>query len=343
MQPSPPAPGRSRVEPPLVTIVSPVYNQERHVARCVESALAQSYPRWEQVVVDDGSTDRTRQIAGSYGDPRIRVVPLPHRGLGALARSYNSALAASGGSLVAVLEGDDLWPPDKLEKQVPLFDDPRTVLAWGRALIVDDAGREVGQRSTVRSRQDPATLTTREAFVRLTRTNFLAPAVTVMARRCALDAVGGFRQDGSALFVDLATWLLVTAVHDGNVRFADHDVGTYRVHSQQTSQRRRAQMAREHWRVVEAVVASLDADALRRAGWDNGVRRGALSRGMLAEGEIGLASGDRRAAYASFRDAFRLGRSTRDRALALLGMASAAAGADLVTPAFALRERLGAG
>src|SRR5688500_377534 len=95
---------------PLVTIVTPAYNQKRYIAECVESVLAQTYPHWEQIVVDDGSTDGTPEIVESYRDPRIRCIRLPHRGLAALGESYNTALAAARGELVAILEGDDLWP-----------------------------------------------------------------------------------------------------------------------------------------------------------------------------------------------------------------------------------------
>src|SRR5258707_3339207 len=98
--------------PPLVTILSPAYNQRRYIGQCIESALSQTYPQWEQIIVDDGSTDGTREIVAEYGDPRIRLICLPHRGLGALAQSYNAALAAARGSLVGILEGDDAWPAD---------------------------------------------------------------------------------------------------------------------------------------------------------------------------------------------------------------------------------------
>ncbi len=325
---------------PLVTIVSPVYNQERYVARCVESALSQSYDRWEQLVVDDGSTDRTREIVASYADPRVRLLALPHRGLGALAESYNAALSCSQGSLVGILEGDDLWPAEKLAMQVPLFDDRRVVLTWGRASYIDEAGSVLGHRAASQASRRGVMPSTKAAFRMLTRTNFLVPSVTVMTRRGALDAVGGFRQGGSGLFVDLATWLLVTAGHDGEVAFADHDVGTYRVHAEQTSQRRRQQMAREHWRVVEEVVASLDAEALARVGWDDALRDHARTRGLLAEGEAALLSRDGRTATAFFDKALRLGASTADRGLALLGMASAVLGVNFVSAVFALRERL---
>src|SRR3982750_2697049 len=88
----------------LVSIISPVYNQERYVAQCIESALGQTYPLWEQVFVDDGSTDGTREVITGYRDPRIRLIALPHRGLASLAESYNAALAVAKGSLVGILD-----------------------------------------------------------------------------------------------------------------------------------------------------------------------------------------------------------------------------------------------
>jgi hypothetical protein len=324
---------------PLVTIVSPVYNQEQYVARCVESALAQRYQHWEQIFVDDGSTDATREVIARYRDPRIHLVALPHRGLEALGDSYNAALAVSRGTLVGILEGDDLWPPDKLERQVPLFDDPRTVVSWGCATLIDDAGRTVGRRCSMSGRP-LAHVSTGDAFLRLTRTNFLVPSVTVMVRRSALDAVGGFQQWGSTLFVDLSTWLWLTASQDGRVTFLDHVLGEYRVHAGQTTQRKHAQMARQHWQVVQSVERALDARLLSRVGWTAGARRRALSRGMLADGEVALAARDHHAARAAFGAAFRLGAGQADRLLAALGVTSAVTHVDLVSAAFRLAARV---
>jgi hypothetical protein len=325
---------------PLVTIISPVYQQERYVARCIESALAQTYPHWEQVFVDDGSTDRTRDIIASFGDPRIRLLALPHRGLPALAESYNAALAASNGTLVGILEGDDLWPAHKLEQQVPLFDDPATVLSWGRGMLVDDTGAEVGTLVTQRARGETSALTTRDAFLRLTRTNFLIPSVSVMVRRSALDAIGGFQQGGSDLFIDLATWLWITAMVEGRVVFGNVVLGLYRVHGAQTSQTRRAEMTREHWRVVQGVQDALPASALARVRWDDAARRRARSRGLLADGELALSTNERAGARRCFLSALALGAAPGDRLLALLGLASAATGVNFVSRAMSLRQRL---
>src|SRR5690242_11159141 len=165
-----PEPGRMKRS--LVTIISPTYNQERYVAKCAESALAQTYQEWEQIFVDDGSSDATREIIAGFEDPRIRLVTLPHGGLGNLERSYNAALAASRGSLVGILEGDDLWPPDKLAMQVPSFDSADTLLSWGRADLIDEQGTTVGEVATVRDGRPSVRMTTAEAFHRLTRRNF---------------------------------------------------------------------------------------------------------------------------------------------------------------------------
>ena len=324
---------------PLVTIVSPCYNQERYIAACAESALAQTYASWEQVFVDDGSTDETCRILESFRDSRFRVVRRPHRGLNALAEAYNVALAESRGSLVAILEGDDRWPPDKLAVQVPVFDDPSVILSWGHAALIDEAGEQLSPRAFARSSRAPARVSTRAAFHRLTRTNFLVPSVTVMVRRTALEAIGGFRQSGSGLFVDLPTWLWLTAVHDGHVTFVNEILGMYRVHRGQTSQQKRAQMSAEHSSVVRAVVTELDEGTLSRIGWDESSKRRAETRAYLSRGETFLMLGEYRAAYEEFRAGLGHASDSTDRLFALAGLASAGTRVNLVKAAFAVRER----
>jgi len=324
---------------PLVTIISPTYNQEGHVACCAESALAQTYQDWEQIFVDDGSTDGTRDVLASFKDPRIRVISLPHAGLASLERSYNTALAASRGSLVAILEGDDAWPPDKLAIQLSSFREPDTFLSWGRADLIDERGANAGELVRVHTDGERVRIRAREAFHRLTRSNFLTPTVTVMIRREALERVGGFRQTGSSLLVDLPTWLWTTAVEDGYVEFVNRRLGKYRVYGAQTSQQKRAQMMSEHFAVVEAVERELGGEALARIGWDEAARSRARSRALLAAGEAALEEGRRSDARAAFLAAVQLGAGAADTALALAGVASSVVRLNLVRLAFAVRNR----
>jgi len=214
---------------PLVSIIMPTYNHEEFIDTAIQSVLAQTYPSWELLVVDDGSTDRTVEIVRQYQkqDPRIRLVERPHKGIQALGESYNLALSMAKGELIAILEGDDFWPEDKLEKQVPSFEDPDVVLTWGICGYVDAKGNLLGRSRPPKH----GCLSGRQAFQALLLRNFI-PTVTVMVRAHALKAVG-FIQPHGAPFVDYPTWLEL--VDRGKLCFVDEILGFWRVHpSQQT-------------------------------------------------------------------------------------------------------------
>lgn len=111
---------------PRISVIMPVFNQERYVASAIESVISQSYGDFELVIVDDGSTDGTLDILRSVRDPRVRVIEAEHVGfIGALKR----ATAAAVGTLVARMDSDDLMRPDRLSRQQQVFrDHPDTVL-----------------------------------------------------------------------------------------------------------------------------------------------------------------------------------------------------------------------
>jgi glycosyltransferase involved in cell wall biosynthesis len=100
-----------------VSCVVRVFNNERYVREALESVLAQTRPPEEIVVVDDGSTDGTPAILASYGD-RFRVVSQPNAGA---VTARNVGLRATRGDLLAYIDGDDLWHPEKLAHQVTRF------------------------------------------------------------------------------------------------------------------------------------------------------------------------------------------------------------------------------
>jgi glycosyltransferase involved in cell wall biosynthesis len=118
---------------PLVSILIPAYNAEPWIAECLASAVAQTWPRTEIIVVDDGSTDATVKIASSFSSDKVTVVAEPHRGAAA---ARNKALSLSRGDYIQWLDADDLLGPDKIELQLQLleqFPSRRTLLssAWG--------------------------------------------------------------------------------------------------------------------------------------------------------------------------------------------------------------------
>jgi len=315
---------------PLVTIVAPAYRAARFVRQCVESVLAQTYPSWELVVADDGSDDGTPEIVESFRDPRIRVLRLPHRGLPALADTYNAALAAGTGRLVAVLEADDWWPADKLAVQVRGFEDLPTVqLSWGAGAWVDVEGRPLEVQRLAPEGSGDRRFSTDELFRLLLREYVTSPSITVMTRRSALERIGGFRQDGSSHYVDFPTWLALLARNPGAALWHDHVLGCWRRYPQQTTTRFGPRMRRERWRVVREVVKRLDADALQSVGWSPTLARANWAEWALGCGRAALKSGRHGRAWRLHAEVLRRGPSARHRAKALAGLAAAGLRVDL--------------
>jgi len=121
-------------------VVTPTYNHAAFIGPCIRSVLAQTLQDWEMVIVDDGSDDGTADIAESFHDPRIVVLRRQHEGVAGLSRAYALAMARATSPFVAILEGDDTWPTTKLGDQLPLFEDPAVVLAYGAAGLMDEKG-----------------------------------------------------------------------------------------------------------------------------------------------------------------------------------------------------------
>jgi teichuronic acid biosynthesis glycosyltransferase TuaG len=103
---------------PLISIVTPCYNSARFIAQTIESVIAQTYQNWEMIIVDDCSTDESYTIALEYAakDTRIKVCQMEQNSGAALAR--NKAIRISHGEYLAFLDSDDVWLPEKLEKQL---------------------------------------------------------------------------------------------------------------------------------------------------------------------------------------------------------------------------------
>jgi Glycosyl transferase family 2 len=219
---------------PRVTIITPTYRHARFIRACVHSVLAQTFLDWEMVVVDDGSDDGTPDLVESYGDSRITLVRRENQGLAGLGSAYATALALGTGQILAILEGDDAWPPNKLETQVPFFDDKRVVLSYGPAQLMDDRGclySRYWRAPTGRAAHNDPLGSVLPALV---ARNFIVSS-TVMVHRRALERVGGFQQPPEVPFVDHPTWLMLAGV--GLFAPASQVVGFWRRHAAQYTTR----------------------------------------------------------------------------------------------------------
>jgi glycosyltransferase involved in cell wall biosynthesis len=102
---------------PLVSVIIPTYNRCGCLTRAIDSVLKQTYVHFELIVVDDGSTDGTPDLLKAYG-PSLRVIRQKN---GGVSSARNSGIRAAGGALIALLDSDDSWLPEKLEHQVAFF------------------------------------------------------------------------------------------------------------------------------------------------------------------------------------------------------------------------------
>ncbi|AOS82843.1 hypothetical protein BIU88_00950 [Chlorobaculum limnaeum] len=124
---------------PAVTVLMPVHNGERYLKEAIESILAQNFVDFEFLVIDDGSTDRSHQIAGSYGDPRIVLVAnAENRGT---VHVLNQGIALASGRYIARMDADDISLPDRLERQVRFMDEHPEVGVSGTGMRLIKNGK----------------------------------------------------------------------------------------------------------------------------------------------------------------------------------------------------------
>ena len=170
---------------PLVSIIVPVYNGEAFLEATLDSALGQSYPNIEVIVVDDGSRDRSAAIveARAARDPRLRLIRQANSGVAA---ARNRGIEVSGGEFVAPLDADDLWDPSKIERQVARMlergEDTGLVYTWWLWIDSDGVVLDYSPQWRIEGASADALL----------QVNYIGCASIPLFRRSHLTAVGGY-------------------------------------------------------------------------------------------------------------------------------------------------------
>lgn len=165
---------------PLVSIITPTYNRADFIEQAVDSVLAQTYTNFELLIVDDGSTDNTRELLEpALDDSRVRYFHQENQGQ-SVAR--NLALSEAKGDFVCFLDSDNYWPVDKLEKQVELFTQhPEYDVIYGDIIVIDENDREITRKNMRRYSGHIARHMIRDNCVSMN---------TAMARRRCFDELG---------------------------------------------------------------------------------------------------------------------------------------------------------
>ena len=133
------------MENKLVSIITPTYNCANFISRTIDSVLSQTYQDWEMIIVDDRSRDNTKEIVENYmkKDPRIQYYLLKENSGAAIART--TAMRLAQGSYMAFLDSDDIWMPDKLERQIKWMEENNYAFSCTSYVQIDENDNFLGK------------------------------------------------------------------------------------------------------------------------------------------------------------------------------------------------------
>ena len=198
----------AKKEKPLISIIMPAYNTEKYIEAAICSVRLQTYTNWELLVLDDGSTDQTATIAERFAeaDPRIRLLRNPQN-MG-VARTRNRGFDMAAGDWAALLDSDDVWHSDKLEKQLAAAERSGAEIIYCSYSMVDKDGRRLSD----------FLVPERTSYSEMLEENVLSCSTVLLSRRI----FSGFRFSTEYYHEDYALWLQLLRL--GFPAFACRDV-----------------------------------------------------------------------------------------------------------------------
>jgi len=214
--------GNKNSKPPLVSVIIATYNRAPIISQSIESVLAQTFKDYEIIVVDDGSSDGTKQLMRERFAGKL--VYIRKEVNGGLSAARNTGVKAARGRYVAILDDDDLWLPEKLKMQVGLIEEqPSLGLVYCNSLTINEHDEVKGE---IKGSKRGA------LFDELLSSNCLGPPSGVLVPKTVLAQVGYFDENLSAL-EDWDLWIRVSQLYD--IDFVDMPLLRYRVHGDNMS------------------------------------------------------------------------------------------------------------
>jgi len=209
----------------LVSVIIPTYNSAKYIKEALESVFHQSYANCEIIVIDDGSTDDTREVLKQYLD---RIVYI-YKENGGPASARNKGLEVAKGGYIAFLDADDLWFPEKIACQVAkMQNDPDVGISFCSFQVINSNSCCNGKRVGSKNKRIGSRI-----YDKLLRGNFIV-ASSVMIRRSVVEKVGYFDPAGALKFVeDFDFWLRITRNY--KALYLPEIFGCYRIHQENSS------------------------------------------------------------------------------------------------------------
>lgn len=137
------------MKPGLVSIITPCYNGARYIRETIDSVIAQTYPEWEMIIVDDGSKDESAEIVREYEEKEKRIHLIQQSNAGSAA-ARNNGLRLAGGQYICLLDADDVWLPTFLEKQIKYLKDHNAICVACSYDHIDDQSKDILHTTKIR-------------------------------------------------------------------------------------------------------------------------------------------------------------------------------------------------
>ncbi|MBR5451677.1 MAG: glycosyltransferase family 2 protein [Clostridia bacterium] len=218
----------------LVSIIMPSYNTAGFIADSIKSVLAQTYDNFELIIVDDCSTDNTDEVVSFFEDPRIRYFKNEKNSGAAVSR--NRALREAKGKWIAFLDSDDIWAPQKLEKQIAFMENGGYGFSYTNYVEISENGEQLG-----------ILVTGPKKIIKAGMFNYCWPGcLTVMydAEKVGLVQIADIKKNN-----DYAMWLKVARKQD--CYLLDENLASYRKRSGSISRHGYLSLIKWHYKLYK--------------------------------------------------------------------------------------------
>ena len=207
---------------PKVSVIIPTYNRDNYLYSAIKSVLNQTFEDFEIIIVDDASTDNTRQVVDKFDDKRIRYIRHKENKGGSAAR--NTGIKRSKGKFIAFLDDDDMWMPSKLEKQLDLINKNLEIGAvYTRTCIINKSDKIIWFKSpSLRG----------NIFLDILKKNYVGSCSKVLVRKECFNRIGLFDENLPA-GQDWDMWIRLAKHHQFD--YVNEPLVLYRVHEKRIS------------------------------------------------------------------------------------------------------------
>lgn len=217
------------IAPPLVSVIVPTYNHADYLHEALQSVLSQTYSNWEAIVINNYSEDNTIEIVQSFSEPRIHLLNFHNNGIIAAAR--NHGVLHAKGEYLAFLDSDDIWLPNKIERQLEIMRQNNNSLCHTDIKNIDATGSLTKNKNLIKKIKKKFLY---GGYKQLLVSNTITTS-SVIIRRDFLSSIRFDEEPHLIAVEDYYLWLFLYNVDERSCYFLDEELVKYRQHDSSIS------------------------------------------------------------------------------------------------------------